>query len=265
MRDRTVENPAAMDQQTYHFPVTLPRVGLTTYREPAAWGVWNESADLLPAVYANSISGAGAVALLLPPAAADVDGAAGSVLDGLHGLVLTGGADVDPAHYLAERDSRTGPPRPDRDAWELRLAHCALDRGTPVLAICRGMQVLNVALGGDLVQHLPEVVDNESHRPVVGQHGRHDVSFAIPSRLGTMFGPGATVATYHHQSVQRVAEDLVPTGWAADGTVEAVEHRDAEWVVGVQWHPEAHGGAPLFEAFVAAAARYRAALPTTTS
>lgn len=236
-----------------------PRIGLTTYRDPAAWGVWNEPADLLPASYADSIAGAGGVALLLPPSAIDVDRAAAAVLDGLHGLVLTGGADVDPELYSAERDAHTGVARPDRDAWEIALAHAALERDLPLLAICRGLQVLNVALGGDLVQHLPDVVGTDLHCPVVGEHGRHDVSFAAGSRVGRTFGAGATVATYHHQSVGRVATGLVPTGWASDGTVEALERTGQGWVVAVQWHPEVHDGAPLFADFVAAAARHSVA------
>jgi putative glutamine amidotransferase len=258
---------AWMDRQTYHLAVTPtpsieppPRIGLTLYRERAAWGVWDEPADLLPASYADSISAAGGVPLLLPPSATDLDSAAIAVLDGLHGLVLSGGADVDPELYSADRDPHTGVARPDRDAWETSLAHAALDRGVPVLAICRGMQVLNVALGGDLVQHLPDVVGSDLHCPAVGRHGKHDVTFAAESRVGAMFGAGATVATYHHQSVQRVGAGLVATGWATDGTVEALEHTGADWVVAVQWHPEVHDGAPLFEDFLAAAARYRAGL-----
>jgi putative glutamine amidotransferase len=235
-----------------------PRIGLTTYRERAAWGVWDEPADLLPTSYADSISAAGGVALLLPPGAADLVGAAAEVLAGVHGLVLTGGADVDPALYSAARDERTGAARPDRDAWEFSLARAALDLGVPTLAICRGMQVLNVALGGDLVQHLPDVVGSDAHSPVVGEHGRHDVEFAESSRVHAMFGAGTTVATYHHQAVGQVAAELVPTAWAPDGTVEALEHAMAEWVVAVQWHPEVHAGAPLFDGFVAAAERYRA-------
>lgn len=258
-------NRARMDRPTYHWPVSRPgfaamppRIGLTTYREPAAWGVWDEPADLLPTSYAASIDAAGGVALLLPPAT--VDGAAGAALDGLHGLVLAGGADVDPARYAAERDARTGASRPDRDAWEIRLAQVALNRGMPLLAICRGMQVLNVALGGDLVQHLPDLVGHDEHCPIVGEHGRHEVTFADASRVGGMLGTGATVATYHHQAVRHIAADLVPVGWAADGTTEALEHAEAQWVVAVQWHPEVHDGAPLFDGLLAASASYRAGL-----
>lgn len=231
-----------------------PRIGLTTYREPAMWGVWDEPADLLPVSYAASVEGAGGAALLLPPARSELVAA---VLDGLHGLVLAGGADVDPARYDVERDSRTGPARPDRDSWELALARGALERDLPLLAVCRGMQVLNVALGGALVQHLPDVVGHEAHCPSIGVHARHGVSLAQGSRVAASLGERADVATYHHQSVGRLGRQLVAVGWADDGTVEAVESPAAYWVVGVQWHPEVLGGAPLFAAFVAAAAAYR--------
>ncbi|MDQ2748174.1 MAG: gamma-glutamyl-gamma-aminobutyrate hydrolase family protein [Actinomycetota bacterium] len=238
-----------------------PRVGLTTYREPAAWGVWNEPADLLPSTYAGAVVAAGGVAMLLPPAATDdLDASAAAVLGGLHGLALAGGADLDPQRYSAARDPHTGPPRPDRDAWELALARAALDRGVPLLAICRGMQVLNVALGGDLVQHLPDVAGHDGHLPVVGQHGRHDVRLVRESLVGSLLGECALVATYHHQAVGRLGAGLVATGWAGDDTVEAVEHTGSAWVVGVQWHPEVHDGAALFTGFVAACTRYRAEL-----
>lgn len=231
-----------------------PRIGLTTYRESAAWGVWSEPADLLPVSYAAGVRDAGGVALLLPPG--DVD-TADIALDGLHGLLLSGGADVDPDQYGAARVEATGPARPDRDAWEIALARAAIARDLPLLAVCRGMQVVNVALGGDLRQHLPDDVGSDLHCPTVGVHGRHAVALAAGSALASMVGERVQVATYHHQSVDRLGADLVATGWAEDGVVEAVELAGREWVVGVQWHPEAYAGAPLFRAFVAACAAHR--------
>jgi putative glutamine amidotransferase len=241
----------------HHVPVpnvdtALPRIGLTAYREPAAWGVWNERADLLPATYADSVSLAGGVAVLLPPPAGDPQPAAESILGGLHGLVLTGGADVDPGRYGAEAHEHTGAPRADRDAWETALALSALGRGMPLLAICRGIQVLNVALGGNLVQHLPDVVGHDGHCPTVGRHARHDVVVAEGSRLAGIVGARTSVPTYHHQALDRVADGLSVVGWADDGTVEAVEGHGASWLVGVQWHPEVAEGESLFEAFLAA-------------
>jgi gamma-glutamyl-gamma-aminobutyrate hydrolase PuuD len=242
--------------------VAPPRVGLTTYREPASWGVWSEPADLLPASYAAGIRTAGGVAVLLPPGD---PATAGDALDAVHGLLLAGGPDVDPAEYGAARDTATGPARPDRDSWELALARAALARDLPVLAVCRGMQVLNVALGGDLRQHLPDDVGTDAHCPTVGTHGRHGVAVAAGSALHAVVGDDAEVATYHHQGVDRLGAGLVATAWAGDGVVEAVELPGRAWVLGVQWHPEAFAGEPLFAAFVAAcleSSQRAAAVPT---
>ena len=226
-----------------------PRIGTTTYREPARWGVWDEPADLLPTAYAQAIEAAGGLAVLLPPAAGEL---ADTALDAVHGLLLAGGADVDPDRYGAHRDEHTGAARADRDEWELALTQAALARDLPVLAVCRGMQVLNVALGGDLVQHLPDEVGSDLHCPIVGQHGRHRVEVAAGSALAAVVGPHIDTATYHHQAVRTLGTGLTATAWAADGVVEAVELDRAAWVHGVQWHPEAYDGQALFAAFVAA-------------
>jgi putative glutamine amidotransferase len=232
-------------------PGQPPRIGATTYREPTRWGVWDEPADLLPATYARAIEDAGGVAVLLPPA---TPRNAAAALDGVDGLLLVGGPDVDPRRYGAPRDSHTGPARSDRDSWELALAEEALARDLPLLAVCRGMQVLNVALGGDLIQHLPDEVGTDLHCPVVGEHGRHAVDLAAGSRLADILGPRPTIATYHHQAVRTLGRGLTACGWAEDGVVEAVELGDRHWVFGVQWHPEAFEGHELFAAFVAACA-----------
>jgi len=226
-----------------------PRIGATTYREPARWGVWDEPADLLPTSYARAIETAGGVPVLLPPSAPEL---ALDAMDGVHGLLLAGGADVAPERYGAPRDEQTGPPRTDRDEWELALVQAALARDMPVLAICRGMQVLNVALGGELTQHLPDEVGTGLHCPTVGRHGRHSVEVAPGSRLAAIIGPRSETATYHHQAVRTLGDGLSPTAWAEDGVVEAVELADRTWVHGVQWHPEAHDGHALFAAFVGA-------------
>jgi gamma-glutamyl-gamma-aminobutyrate hydrolase PuuD len=248
-----------MGWRPYHCDVPTPsppRIGLTTYRETASWGVWNEPADLLPVGYAAGVRAAGGLAFLLPP---DDPSVAAAVLHGLDGLLLAGGADVDPGRYGAPREVATGAPRPDRDAWEIALARTAIERDLPVLAVCRGMQVLNVALGGELLQHLPDAVGSDLHCPTVGEHGRHDVRFAEASAVSGMFGERAEVATYHHQAVATLGRGLTATGWASDGVVEAVELDGRGWVVGVQWHPEVYAGAALFDAFVAACRNYRAA------
>jgi gamma-glutamyl-gamma-aminobutyrate hydrolase PuuD len=224
-----------------------PRIGLTSYRSRATFGVWDEPSDLLPSAYSDVITAAGGAPLLLPPTN---PGLADVVLDGLHGLVLSGGPDVDPARYGAAPDPHTGEPQVARDSWELALAEAALRRGLPLLAVCRGMQVLAVALGGSLLQHLPDAVGNDSHCPTLGAYGRHAVRLAAGSRLGSLLGLRIDVATHHHQAVDVLPAGAVATGWADDGTIEAFEVVDAPWAMAVQWHPEVDGGDLLFREFV---------------
>jgi gamma-glutamyl-gamma-aminobutyrate hydrolase PuuD len=176
----------------------------------------------------------------------------GSALDAVDGLLVAGGADVDPARYGALRHPNTGSARPDRDDWEIALLRAAVRRGMPVLGVCRGMQVLAVALGGTLVQHLPDQTGSHEHCPVVGVHGRHLVQVAATSRLGAAVGPQLEVASYHHQAVDRLPAPLVPTAWASDGTIEACEADDGSWTVGVQWHPEVYDEAGVLSSFVTA-------------
>jgi gamma-glutamyl-gamma-aminobutyrate hydrolase PuuD len=231
-----------------------PRIGVTTYLEQARWGAWDQAAVLLPHLYVAAVHRAGGVPVLLPPLP---DGAA-EALDGVDGLLVAGGADVDAERYGAEPREGSDPPRRDRDAWELALLDVALDRGVPVLGVCRGAQVLNVATGGSLHQHLPDVVGSELHRPAPAQHGRVQVSVEPGSALAQVVGPEADVPCYHHQAVDRLGEGLRATAWAEDGTVEAVELAGDAFVLGVQWHPEldAHDDR-LFAALVQAARRAR--------
>ncbi|WP_333778561.1 gamma-glutamyl-gamma-aminobutyrate hydrolase family protein, partial [Streptomyces sp. IBSBF 3136] len=208
-----------------------PLIGVSTYLETGArWGVWELEAALLPAAYPRLVQRAGGLAAMLPPDAPEHAAAAVARLDG---LVIAGGPDVDPGRYGAERSPRTGPPAPERDAWELALIDAALAARVPLLGICRGMQLLNVALGGTLVQHL------DGHAELVGVFGGHPVK-PVPGTLYAGIVPEELmVPTYHHQAVRRLGERLVPSAHAADGTVEAVELPAAEgWVLGVQWHPE---------------------------
>ncbi len=226
-----------------------PRIGLTTYRERARWGAWERAADLLPAAYADRVRDTGGVPMLLPPGD---PGDAEAALLGVHGLVLTGGADVDPDRYGAAAHPRTGPVRADRDGWELALVRTALESDVPVLGICRGMQLLNVALGGTLIQHLPEVVGHEAHRPIVGVHGRETITIAAGSRLARLVGERIEVAAHHGQAVDQLGPGLTATAWSDDGTVEAIELPSARWVAAVQWHPEVSGAGELFAGFVGA-------------
>ncbi|MEU1515786.1 gamma-glutamyl-gamma-aminobutyrate hydrolase family protein [Streptomyces sp. NPDC005811] len=208
-----------------------PLIGVSTYLEAGArWGVWELDAVLLPAGYPRLVQRAGGLAALLPP---DVPGHAAATVARLDGLVIAGGPDVEPVRYGAERDPRTGPPARERDAWELALIDAALAAGVPLLGICRGMQLLNVALGGTLTQHI------EGHAEVVGVFGSHPVKPVPGTRYAAAVPEESAVPTYHHQAVDRLGRGLVASAYAADGTVEAVEPAaDDGWVLGVQWHPE---------------------------
>ncbi|MDQ0944700.1 gamma-glutamyl-gamma-aminobutyrate hydrolase family protein [Streptomyces sp. V1I1] len=224
--------------------MSKPLIGVTTYLEPAAWGVWEMPAALLPAGYPRLIQAAGGLAALLPP---DDPAQAEPVVSRLDGLVIAGGADVEPVRYGAEPDERTGPPARDRDAWELSLIRAALASGTPLLGICRGLQLLNVALGGTLVQHL------DGHVGGVGVFGAHTVKPVPGTRYAEIVPEESSVPTYHHQSVDRLADTLVASAHAEDGTLEAVELSGAGWALGVQWHPEAGDDMRVMSALVAAA------------
>lgn len=228
-----------------------PLIGVTTYLVPAVWGVWTESqAALLPVQYTAQVQRAGGVAAMLPPgdpATAD------DVVSHLGGLLISGGPDVDPARYGAPRDPRTDPAPTERDDWELALIAAALEQGLPLLGICRGMQLLNVACGGDLVQHLPDLVGHEGHAPTPGAYGTHPVLPVPDTRLAALLGEGPLdVPTYHHQAAHRLGAGLTASAHHADGTVEAVERADG-FALAVQWHPEQGTDLRLFEALVQAA------------
>ncbi|WP_212911130.1 gamma-glutamyl-gamma-aminobutyrate hydrolase family protein [Streptomyces sp. TS71-3] len=208
-----------------------PLIGVSTYLESEVrWGVWTLPAALLPDGYRRLVQAAGGIAVMLPPDSPDHAAAA---IERLDGLVISGGPDVDPDRYGAERDPRTGPPAHERDTWELALIDAALAAGTPMLAICRGMQALNVALGGTLVQHLDGHGDD---RP--GVFGTHSVVPVPGTRYASLVPEESGVAVHHHQALDRLGSGLVVSARAADGTVEAVELPGAPWVLGVQWHPE---------------------------
>jgi putative glutamine amidotransferase len=225
-----------------------PVIGITAYGEPARWGDWDVPAVLLPAAYVSSVVAAGGAPVLLPP----VPEVVLDVLPRLDGLVVAGGPDVDPARYGAERGPHTAVPREARDAAELALA---ASPGLPLLGICRGMQVMNVARGGSLVQHLPDVVGHAGHAPAKGVYGRHAVTIAPGTLTAAVLGAEkADVPTYHHQAVDVLGAGLVATAWSEDGTVEAVEDPALPFHLGVQWHPETDDDLSLFRALVAAAA-----------
>ncbi|KUF14037.1 MULTISPECIES: gamma-glutamyl-gamma-aminobutyrate hydrolase family protein [Streptomyces] len=226
--------------------MTKPLIGISTYwEEKASWGVWESPAALLPAGYPRLVQAAGGLASMLPP---DDPAYAADVVARLDGVVVAGGPDVDPVHYGAVREDLTGPPAPERDAWELALIRAALDAGTPLLGICRGMQLLNVALGGTLVQHI------DGHVAAPGVFTTHPVRPVPGTRYAEIAPePSTDVPTYHHQSVARLAAPLHASAHAEDGTVEAVELPSPAWALGVQWHPEAGRDTRVMEALVRAA------------
>lgn len=229
-----------------------PLIGVTTYQEPARWGAWVREAALLPAPYVRAVERAGGVPVLLPPTATlrGLDALTGR----LDGVVIAGGGDLDPDLYGAVRHPETGPPQPQRDRFELALARAVVAADLPFLAICRGMQVLNVARGGTLIQHLPEAMGHKGHAPEFGMVGSHPVRISGTSLVGKILGDAADVPTYHHQAVGRLGKGLSPVAWADDQVVEAVELQGHRFGLAVQWHPEEGDDMRLFEALVAVAA-----------
>ncbi len=232
-----------------------PLIGITSYAQDARWGVWHMPAVLIPLDYVDAVERAGGRALVIPPTEDGVD----ETLAVLDGVVFSGGADVDPSKYGADPHPETDTPQTRRDAGEMALLEAALERDMPVLAICRGFQLLNVARGGDLVQHLPEEVGHDDHKQVPGEFAVHPVEVKGGTRLASIVGERSDVTSHHHQALGKVGEGLVETAWAADGTLEAVEDPSLRFAVGVQWHPEAGEDAALFEALVEQAREYRAA------
>lgn len=231
-----------------------PLIGITSYApERIQWGVWDDPAVIVPAAYVHAIEAAGGRPLIVPPSLEDVE----ETVDLLDGVLLSGGSDLDPVHYGADRHPQTDPPRDVRDRAEMALLAAALDRDMPVLAVCRGSQVLNVVRGGDLVQHLPEAVGHERHRHTPGQFADHDVEVKADSRLGAILGDRAPVKSHHHQGYGRLGEGLVETAWADDGTVEALEDPTKRFALGVLWHPEEGEDFALFKALVEQASEYR--------
>jgi putative glutamine amidotransferase len=229
-----------------------PLIGVCAAVEPASFGVWkDEPATLLPLSYSRAIHGAGAMMAMLPPdrrAAEDP----GELLDRIDALVLGGGADIDPDAQGVEAHPETVGSNPDRDRFEIALALGALDRGMPLLGVCRGMQILNVACGGTLDQHIPERLGHEIHRPVPGSWAEHDVRIRPGSLAAEAAGTDRlTVKSHHHQGVDRVAESLTPSAWATDDeSVEAIESGDGGFALGVLWHPEEDATDAIFPALV---------------
>jgi putative glutamine amidotransferase len=235
-----------------------PLIGITTYAQEASWGVWRLPAALIPLDYVDAVERAGGRPVLIPPSEDGV----GETLDALDGIVFSGGADVEPSRYGADPHPETDAPQERRDAGEMALLEAALERDMPTLAICRGFQLLNVARGGNLVQHLPDDVGSDEHKRIPGVFAQHPVQVRDGSRLAAMVGGRSDVTSHHHQGIGLVGEGLVETAWAEDGTLEAVEDPTLRFAVGVQWHPEAGEDESLFEGLVREARAYRASRET---
>ncbi|HEX2071057.1 MAG TPA: gamma-glutamyl-gamma-aminobutyrate hydrolase family protein [Thermoleophilaceae bacterium] len=231
-----------------------PVIGICPAVERARWSHWDDEVVLTPRTYVNAVQLAGGLALVLPPDD-EVAEKPDELLDKLDGLLLTGGADVDPASYGAVAHPRTGATRPDRDRFELALAYGAMERDMPLLGICRGGQMINVACGGTLIQHLPDVVGHDRHLETPGTFSEHEVELEHGSLAARAAGADRiTVRSHHHQAVDELGEGLKATGHALpDAIVEAVEHPGHAFTLGVLWHPEADERSKIVAALVRAA------------
>jgi gamma-glutamyl-gamma-aminobutyrate hydrolase PuuD len=227
-------------------------IGITTYLVPAAWGAWNMEAALVPADYVRAVTAAGGAPVLVPPGASLPE-----TLDLVDGLVFSGGSDLDPELYDAEAHPETNGVIRERDDFELELMRAALERDMPMLAICRGSQVLNVALGGDLEQHVPDRVGTHVHKEVNGVFADHDVEVVAGTKLASIIGDRHDVKSHHPQGFGRLGSGLREAARAPDGTVEALEDTTRRFALGVLWHPEAGEDMALFRSLVAEAAARR--------
>jgi putative glutamine amidotransferase len=229
-----------------------PRIGLTTYHQEAAWSVWETDAVILPATYVQAVVEAGGTPILLPPLGTDT-----SIVGVLDGLIISGGSDVGPELYGAEPHELTRN-QPARDIHDIALTRAALAAELPLFSICRGAQILNVALGGSLIQHIPDINPSAQYQPSPGVYGDVEFTTLPGSIVENLLGPRASAPCYHHQAVDEIGSGLCVTAAAADGTVEALETTSRAWVLGVQFHPEQNSqDLRLFRGFVEAARNYR--------
>jgi putative glutamine amidotransferase len=240
-----------------------PTIGICAALERARWSVWDQRAALLPSSYITAIQEADGLAMMIPPDP-HLIAAPDEALDLLDGLILAGGADIDPSAYGAEPHPETKGTVPERDEVELALARRAVGRDMPVLGICRGMQLMNVALGGTLRQHVPDDVGHHDHRRVPGSFdgADHDVRLVAGSLAARVAGEEThATKSHHHQSVAAIGEGLELSGWSTlDELPEAIEAPERRFVLGVQWHPEVDEHSRLIREFVAQARGYRRAL-----
>lgn len=250
-----------------HTSSTRPVIGLTTYLEQAQTGVWDVQAAFLPKIYFEAVNLAGGIAVLLPPQPIDAT-IANRMLDGLDGLIICGGKDVDAARYGQEAHPKNDDPRPDRDALEDGLLTAAIMRGIPFLGICRGAQILNVNRGGTLIQHLPDVIGTDTYQKGNAEFNSVDVEVAKDSLLATVLGSTEPVTgdMYHHQAIGTLGTGLTVVGTTSDDVIEAIQLEDVPFGLAVQWHPEQRlDDIRLFEGLVNAAKTYAAKTYASTS
>jgi putative glutamine amidotransferase len=233
--------------------LTRPIIGITSYLEHASWGPWSKPAVLVPATYVHAVEAAGGRPLAIPPMLDALD----ETLESLDGLLFTGGSDIDPSLYGAKPHPETTRIRPQRDRAEAPLLSAALQRDMPVLAICRGMELLNVVRGGTLQQHVPDASTRVDHKVATNAYVKHEVSIKPDSTLGGLLGESAEVPSRHHQAPDVLGKGLVEVAWALDDTVEGIEDPTKAFAVGVLWHPEDGDDPALFAALVEAALKVR--------
>lgn len=229
-----------------------PLIGISAYLGPASWRAWSDvPAVLIPQAYVDHVLSAGGIPLIVPPSATANAEMLGGLAERLDGLILAGGPDLDPASYGQAPHRMAQEPSQDRDAAEMALLSTMRLHRRPVLGICRGVQIMAVAAGGQLIQHLPDTLGHDLHSPGPGVYGEHEVTIAAGSTLHSILGPSARVASHHHQGVSS-HPGHVATAWAPDGTLEAIEDPELPFCVGVLWHPEVGTDQRLFRALVAA-------------
>jgi gamma-glutamyl-gamma-aminobutyrate hydrolase PuuD len=226
-----------------------PIIGITGELEAARWGNWIREAVVSPVSYTRAVERAGGAPVVLPPVPA---GSVPSLIARIDGLLLAGGRDVDPSLYDEAAHDQTDLPDHRRDRFEILMTRAAIEADLPFLAICRGMHVLNVARGGTLIQHLPDRIGNESHKPDPVKMTTHDVQISAASTLGRMLGATASVPASHHQAINGMGNGLLTVAWTIDQVVEAVELQGHRFGIGVQWNPEEGDDARIFEALVTA-------------
>ena len=239
-----------------------PIIGITGELEAARWRDWIREAVVSPVSYTRAVERAGGTPVVLPPVPAS---SVPTLIARVDGLVLGSGRDVDPALYEEAAHEQTDQPDHRRDRFELLMTRAAIEADLPFLAISRGLHVLNVARGGTLIQHLPDRLGNESHKPDPVKMTLHDVQVSPASKLGRVLGASAQVPAAHHQAINRIGSGLLTVGWTLDQVVEAVELQGHKFGIGVQWNPEEGDDLRLFEALVAAAKTAPAPQPAEVS